>query len=502
MNYAYVRLNGTVINGPQYDSDAQTLRFTIADDTGEIQAIAFQDVTQDLLRAKKIPTIGDKIALDGTLRVRDDFTSIQAVSADHLELTPPNPTEINIGEIAYTNQLQYVQIQGDVRNVREPYQGLTLITLGDETGEIDVAMTGDTENLFGALPTYQLGDVVEARGIVSYYHDTPQLVLRNASDFKLSNIENTTATISKITTLDVSRLNQRVRIAGQVSNATNFSQGMRATLTDDSGDVTLLLWQDVVSQIQNATDLKKGAEVEAIGKLQQYRGAFEVVPDNAADIQIQAAAAQPAATPSAGKTPRSTRTPTAIPQARTIHSVTQADQDTTVILQGDITRASTFSQGMRLSLTDASGSITLLIWSDVLANISFRDALVEGATLRVTGKINVFDNALEIVPQRAEDVELLKLPSLPIIPSPIGSLSSDNLDQTVLIRGTVSGISDFSQGKYVTLKDDSGTIQVTIFSDVWRRIQDKMKIGVTASVRGKVNLFQGKLEIVANNISF
>src|SRR4029079_856342 len=38
MNYAYVRLVGTVTRGPLYDPDAQTLRFYIADDTGEIQA--------------------------------------------------------------------------------------------------------------------------------------------------------------------------------------------------------------------------------------------------------------------------------------------------------------------------------------------------------------------------------------------------------------------------------------------------------------------------------
>ncbi|RIK33876.1 MAG: hypothetical protein DCC52_02090, partial [Chloroflexi bacterium] len=96
MNYAYVRLNGTVTRGPIYDPDAQSIRFYVADDTGEIQAGAFRDVTQELLAAGKIPTVGDKITMEGTLRVRDDFTSFNLASADKAQIIPPAATEIEI----------------------------------------------------------------------------------------------------------------------------------------------------------------------------------------------------------------------------------------------------------------------------------------------------------------------------------------------------------------------------------------------------------------------
>lgn len=521
MNYAYVQIDGTVTRGPIYDPDAQTLRFDVADDTGEIQAATFREVTQQLIALDKVPAIGDKIRTEGALRVRDDFTSLNVASAAKLELVPPSAQEIAIRQIGRADELHLVRIRGDVREIRQPYSGLLLVTVGDSSGELDVAVNADVERLYGALPTFDLGDVVQVEGIVTYFRDAPQLVLRRPRDFKKLDIDNTAAAAVKIGDLDEARVNQRVQIAGQVTRVSRFSQGVRADVADDSGEITLVLWQDLYAQTPNAGDLQKGAQVTAIGKLSQYRGEWEIIPNRPSDLIISAPLAQnsdspdtqdsadsaatslPRAAVAPTETPHPTRQPTQIAVSRTIASLTEVDKDARVILRGKITRASEFSQGRRYALDDGSGEIALLIWSDVGAKIPNSAQLGQGAEVRVTGRIDVFAGALEVIPERAEQVELLAGAVVPTVPlRTIGSLSTQDLDQVVLIQGTSSEIQDFSAGKYVTMKDNSGSIRVTVFKNVLTLIQDKLALGAAIAVRGKVNLFRGNLEIVAQEISF
>lgn len=516
MNYAYVRLNGTVTRGPIYDADAQALRFYVADDTGEIQAGAFRDVTQALLAAQKIPTVGDKITMEGTLRVRDDFSSFNLATADKVQIIPPNANKIKISDIGFDDEYQYIIVRGDVRDIRQPYQGLTLVTLGDASGEVDVALSGDIEKLHGALPAFELGDSVEARGIVTYFRDTPQILLRHPRDFQKLDADNTAATTIPIGAIDAARVNQRVQVQGVVTRVTKFSQGVRVTIADDSGAITLVLWQDLFDQIPNAGELQNGAQLQVLGKVSQYRGEFEIVPQRASDVKINAAVAQanatalPDATAPAQNTavpdaptatPRPTREPTAAPAQRTIASLSSADKDTPVVLNGTLTRVNPFSKGTRYTLDDTTGKLTLLIWSDVLEKIAFRDDLKPGAQVRVTGKVDVFNDTLEIIPANANDVELIAAAQIPQIETrAIGSIVASDVDQSVQVKGTIVDLADFSKGKYVTLQDDSGKIQITVFSDVLTTIQDKLALGATATARGKVNLFRGKLEIVADEV--
>lgn len=516
MNYAYVRLNGTVTRGPIYDADAQSIRFYVADDTGEIQAGAFRDVTQELLAAQKIPTVGDKITMEGTLRVRDDFSSFNLATADKVQIIPPNANEIKINDIGFDDEYQYVIVRGDVRDIRQPYQGLTLVTLGDASGEVDVALSGDIEKLHGALPAFELGDSVEARGVVTYFRDTPQILLRHPRDFQKLEVDNTAATTIRISDIDAARVNQRVQVQGAVTRVTRFSQGVRVIVADDSGAITLVLWQDLFDQIPNANELQNGAQLQALGKVSQYRGEFELVPQRASDVKISAAVVQANATASPDATalaqntpvpdaptatPRPTREPTAAPASRSIATLSNADKDALVVLTGVISRVNPFSKGARYTLDDTTGKITLLIWSDVLEKISFRDQLKQGAQVRVTGKVDVFNDTLEIIPANASDVELVAAAQTPQIETrAIASIAAGDVDQLVQVKGTIVDLADFSKGKYVMLQDESGKIQITVFNDVLTTIQDKLALGATATARGKVNLFRGKLEIVADEV--
>ncbi|MCC7165830.1 MAG: exodeoxyribonuclease VII large subunit [Anaerolineae bacterium] len=509
MNYAYVKIKGTVVRGPIYDVEQQSLRFYVADDTGEIQASAFREVTEALVAANRVPKVGDAITVEGTLRVRDDFTALNAASADKLQLTPPTFSDRALSEIDTHDEFAAVRVRGDVREIRTPYAGLTLVTLGDAERELDVAITGDTETLYGALPAPALGDVVEAQGIVTNFRDSPQLVLRHPDDFRKLEIENTAAMTTEIGALDAARVNQRVRVAGQVVKVSEFSQGVRVTIEDATGEIILLLWRDILAQIVNPADLKAGAQVEVVGKVAEYRGAMELVPDRGEDVQIIPLVAQAAATALPGSTveptstPQPTRAPTPVPVVVEIGSLTENDVEKRVIVTGKIARASKFSQGMRYTLDDSTGTILLILWTNVLETVDARAQMLPGATVRVTGAVKVFDKQLEVIPDFGGEVELLAPAPVVIAPvRPIDSITTDDLDATIQVEGIVTELTPFSAGKYATVTDASGTIRVTVFDNVLDDIETQLNVGAAVTVEGKVNVFRGNLEIVASDVTF
>lgn len=513
MNFAYVRLTGIVTRGPLYDPDAQSLRFYVADDTGEIQAGAFRQAVQELIAVGKIPAVGDTITMEGSLRVRDDFAMFNLAGANQLQLSPPTATEIKLSDIGHDDEYHFVIVRGDVREIRQPYQGLTLITLGDARGEADVAVNGDNEKLYGALAPVKLGDIVEVRGVVTYFRDSPQILLRHPRDFRKLDADIAAATTVRIGEIDAGRVNQRVRVEGRVKQLIKFSQGMRVVMADDSGSITLVLWQEIADQIPNAGDLGTGADIQVVGRVSEYRGELEISPGRPDDIKINAAVPVTNATvvahaaPSQNATAMVTALPSPTPELtpialrRTISALTAADKGALVTLNGTITRANSFTQGIRYTLDDTTGKIILLLWSDVLDKLPIRDQLKPGAQVRVTGKLDVFNDSLEIIPKTGGDVELTAPAQASQIETrAISSITPADVGQNVRLKGTIADIADFSRGKYVTLRDDSGAIQITVFSDVLEPVQDELAIGATANAQGTVNLYHGNLEIVADEL--
>jgi DNA/RNA endonuclease YhcR with UshA esterase domain len=414
-NYAYVRLAGRVTRGPLYDPDSGTLRFYIADDTGELQVAAFRDVARQLIAANNVPSAGDAVTVQGTLRIRDDLSSLNLGSAEHVQLAPPTLKLREVAAIGRADELALVSVRGEVREIRQPYQGLTLYTLVGRAGEVDLAWYRDTEALYGALPVVTLGDTIEVQAIVTFYRDQPQLVLRHPTDFINLGAQEEPPLAVRIGELSVRHVNQEVQVAGRAVQITPFTQGVRITLSDGSGEIILLLWQELWTQIREKTNLTEGAQVRVSGMVDEYRGELELVPKRAADVEVITLTSSPAPVEEVA-----TRVPTAI------HS-TAAPRP----------------------------------------------------TLRPTRKPTA-------VPVRRT----------------IASLSTQDLEAIVLVRGTIAAVNEFSRGKYVQIEDETGQIQIVLFADVLEPVNDRIAQGVTVTVRGRVNVFHGQLEVVAFDVLF
>jgi DNA/RNA endonuclease YhcR with UshA esterase domain len=76
----------------------------------------------------------------------------------------------------------------------------------------------------------------------------------------------------------------------------------------------------------------------------------------------------------------------------------------TATIAGKIIEIVSFSTGTRLTVADGTGTITVLLWENVLAYIPAADMLTAGQSITVTGKIEQFQGAMEIAPQIGFDV--------------------------------------------------------------------------------------------------
>jgi DNA/RNA endonuclease YhcR with UshA esterase domain len=415
MNFAYARVQGQVTRAPSYDPESGYLGFWIADETGEMLVSSYRATTQALMDAGRAPFIGDRVTVEGTLRIRQDSTSLTLNSADALRVQRPQPVAMDIGKIDATSALRVVTIRGQVRAVRSPYKGLTLVTLRDVTGEMDVA-----------APEAQVspGQSAEATGSVTLYRDTPQVTLARADALRVLAEPTLITSPARIGQL-AERAGQWASVHGSVVKVDPFSAGVKFTLDDGTGRADVVLWRDLYDVISPTLELAEGAQVSVQGEVSLYRGAVEVVPELPADVTLVAAAPAPtvAPTPAAPQptaiaatafptpqptvTPRPTPKPTLAVAVVTLGQLTPADKGKLCSARGKITAVIPFSRGMKYRLDDGTGKVILLLWQEVLDKAPDLARLTKGAQVSVTGTVDFFDGDIEIVPRWWTDVQVI-----------------------------------------------------------------------------------------------
>ncbi len=377
MNLAYVRIAGHCTQTPSYNPEDDYLSFWLADDTGDIYVAAYRGATRQLIARDRVPALGDEVEVAGTLRVREDFLSLTIEVPDQLTLARAEAEDRPIGTIRAGDQYRRVRVRGEVRDVYAPYDGLTLVSIHDGTAAIPVVVSQDLIALSGFTPTITVGQVVELEAAVSLYEDTLQLVPASTRDIKPVEQTGQIAAESAIGALSASDVGRLVAIQGTATAVEPFSKGVKLTLDDGSGSITLLLWQDIHEDLPQAPTL--GAVVHAAGQVSQYQDQLEVIPAMASEVSVFA----PASTPSA---------------VTSIGDVTRADVGRTFILRGTLSSPESFSHGVKFTLNDETGAIVLLLWQEVYEALPDAERLRSGVQVEVEGAIDEYRGDLEIIP--------------------------------------------------------------------------------------------------------
>jgi DNA/RNA endonuclease YhcR with UshA esterase domain len=387
MNLAYVRVEGRCTRVPSYDPNRGTLSFWIADETGEIRVISYRAETRALIEHRDVPALGDQVSVIGTLRMRDDFQSLTIGVPEQLRITRGEPEERSIGSIEPEDEYRRVQVRGQVRELSEPYQGLKLVTLRDDTGAIDVALSHELIALSGPPPPVTIGQPVEVIAAVSLYRETPQLVPASSADIVPLDEAVPIATERFVAELSEADVGRWVSVRGSVTRVDPFSHGVKFTLDDGSGSLVLLVWQDAYDHLRDILEPTVGTEIQAQGELSEYRGRLELIPQLPADVHVVTAAPEPGITPIGG--------------------LTRTDAGRVLTLTGTLGEPQSFSSGVKFPLSDGSGTVILLLWQEVYEAVPDAELLTAGTRVEVTGEIDTYRGDMEIIPE-ADRIEVVK----------------------------------------------------------------------------------------------
>jgi DNA/RNA endonuclease YhcR with UshA esterase domain len=533
MNYAHVRVEGTVTRQPVYDPEAGTLKLWVSDGTGEMLVMAYHPEAEWLRDEGRVPVMGDGVALEGTLRIKEEFPYLALEVPQHTEIRPAEAVELLIGEVGADRLYQRVTVRGVIREDRTPYEGLRLLTLRDASGEIDVALSSEAAALAGPWPEVQVGQPVQVTGAVDVYRGTAQIALGRGSDLATLNAAVVLAPERPIGELAAAAVGDLVMVKGALAEVQPFSAGVRGTLDDGSGTIRLLLWQDLYDSLPEREDLVEGAVVRALGKLAEYQGEMEIVPELASDITVLAAAEPPVEEPHLG-------------------DLSTDDVGLQVRVKGVLQSVERFSGGTRGILDDGTGKITLLLCEEVYDRLSQTASLKAGAVLQVEGDVTEYEGQLEIVPRESADVSVMgqvelpptgqepvrQLPTdIPVTGVPEGSLLTPSptpeptaqptreptprpsptaaptpLPETRTIAAITAGdagstftlaqarIADleyFSSGVKVGLTDGTGRIVLLLWQNVLEEMDARHDLfpGSRVRVVGEIDEYQGELEI-------
>ncbi|MFZ0547613.1 MAG: OB-fold nucleic acid binding domain-containing protein [Candidatus Promineifilaceae bacterium] len=200
-----------------------------------------------------------------------------------------------------------------------------------------------------------------------------------------------TATLD-VPTLEIGRLaeniGQEVTVNGSVVNTASFSGGFRFTLSDGTGQVTLLLWHNVYDDCWDAPQLNRGATVRATGEVSLFEGDLEIVPDFGGDVKVTAVSGLFAPD----------------------HDIGELGNYMGELVQitGQINRLESTSSGPKIFVADETGEIVVFIWNDILDRVPNNVALgVPGTRVRVVGFVQEYHSNREIVPALPYDIEVL-----------------------------------------------------------------------------------------------
>jgi DNA/RNA endonuclease YhcR with UshA esterase domain len=524
MNFAYVRVAGRVVELPSYDPASDYLSFWIEDDSGQMLVSSYRSTTQELVRAGRVPDVGDEVTLEGTLRIRDESVLLTLASAETVHALHPKLVAREIGTITAADALSAVTVRAQVRQIETPYTGLTLVTLRDNSGAMDVAVSESTAALMGAggVPPLEPGDSVELSGVVTLYEDTPQIALTTYGHLLKLDEPLEIAPLTPVRDLTAGRY---ARVEGEVIQLKPFSAGVKLTLDDGGGRVTVLVWDDVYTALVDRADIVEGAVASAVGQVTSYRGELELVAEVPADLTLvwKSATAQ-------------------APPQMPIGAITAAERGHTVSVSGVVLESRRQATGLRLLLGDETGQIALLLWDDVLSQAPDRDRLGVGVRLRVQAKVDVYRDELELVPQQGTDLVVSApveaVPAVPtavatprsqegagskptstptpVAPTPtatpspqpttralpaaiaIGQAGRDRLGQTLAVQGRVVDVTSSSAGVTFYLDDGSGRIDLFVSSGVYRYVEGRagLRLGAQVLASGELAEYKGTLEIV------
>ena len=255
------------------------VKATLDDTTGAIVVLLWQSVYDGMHDGLEI---GAQVQVQGEIsEYRGQLELIPELAEDVQVLahvTSPNPTPV--GELTAADVGRRVTLRGTL-GPPDPFSAGVKFTLDDGTSQITLLFWSDEyerapDGLGAGAQVIATGEVAEYQGELELMHlDAGKITVLSPGTAPPPAEPEETA-IGDVTPADVGRT---LALSGTLGEMVTFSKGVKFPLGDGSGTIILLLWQEVYDGIPDAGLLVPGAEVEVVGRVDEYQGELEIVPE-------------------------------------------------------------------------------------------------------------------------------------------------------------------------------------------------------------------------------
>jgi DNA/RNA endonuclease YhcR with UshA esterase domain len=308
-----------------------------------------------------------------------------AVPIAEATVTEPVATDRHVGELSAADIGQWVLVEGVLRSL-QTFSGGVKGLLDDGTGTVTLLLWQEVWERLPDRASLVPGAVLQVEGELSVYEGELEVIPRAAAGVAVVgqvDVGPAERKIGEITTGDVG---QTAQVTGSIVKVQYFSKGMQCALDDGSGQITLLLWQNVLEEVGCRHDLAPGSQLRVMGEIDQYEGKLEIVPGSDSAIQLLS---------------RRERLPI---EERAVNTISAADEGRIFVVAGHVTRAE--SDGwLKLWIKDGTGELLVFVPQRVAEYVPAGIGL--GTRLRVTGEVDIYQSQLELIPVAGVDIEVL-----------------------------------------------------------------------------------------------
>jgi DNA/RNA endonuclease YhcR with UshA esterase domain len=414
MNFAYVRVAGTVTGDARIFKEgerARSLRFMVDDGTGEIQVSAYQAQARKLVDADRVPRLGDRVEVSGSLGIGpNDDMILRLQVADQLALTRAAMPTTPLGDIDEGMIGTSLMIEGRITRVAAPAgqsRAPWTVTVDDGTGRQEITFWEDIYAEIRDKILLIAGTPVSARVDVRSYRGKLQLALSRGADLEFpgaGSTSNLTAgpgapggyAAREIALADVGPdlAGQEVKLTARVVDLRTPEAGSKAPyeiiFREGEKELTVVYWDNVAKYL-TGNKPAIGALMSVRGRVALYKDKLQIKVNHSGQLSlVDVVPAPPAA---------------AAAEPVKAGAVTKAMIGQSCVVRGKLGEPQSIRSGVIYPLTDESGSIQVVLWDRNVPGPD-RDRLSTGVTVTVSGQVHEYQGTMELVPPNPQSLRV------------------------------------------------------------------------------------------------
>jgi len=162
-------------------------------------------------------------------------------------------------------------------------------------------------------------------------------------------------------------------------------------------------------------------------------------------------------------------------------------------------------------ISDGDTSIRLVLWKNTYKDVVSLKGIGFGAVIDAKVTVSQYRGRLQYWVKKVGDIKILrpskigfkrKMAKSKVKRVKISEINSDMLKKIVSTKGVVKDIIIFGKRKNhkVILSDNDKTIEIIFFASDFKELPPIVDRGAYISVEGRVNVYKGNLQIIANKV--